>query len=559
MTSRLLIFSLLILSAFMLAACGGSGAVTDDARLVDQYGFSLDVIEGGSAEYALSVQTGETILVDVRVENADNLTRSYVELKYDSELITPLRVLDGGFLGTDTLFLQVTDRAHKVPVATARTGETPDGVSGNGTLARIEFAQGAFPGRTTASTPGRALFTDIVPDQDANTISVSWVDDNGGDTNSDQLLNGLDIFPIATKFGQSGAEPGNACVDSNGDGTINGLDVFPIAAKFDFRFDAYNVYYDEVPTMDQAFLPENGSPIPVNYAGSCSGDYQFTVGPLPDDHEYYIGITTFDGDDEGDFCVSGAQVLGSPNYFKPALNLTGENLGTYVGLDWDKPDTPERVRGYHVFRKPETGGSYEDISGKITGSSHDDESIADLDTGDYLYHVVVEYDGEVMSDPTSDISVFWERTNNEPWINAVTTSNYTMGRTDVLTAELTVDGDDGEGGDDITWTWTAESGTVTFPDGNTGEKVRVQHTASSTPEKIVVRVTGEDGTTPCTETIRLVYVANYPRVKIGTSGPDDGEFVDYTLEDLVTGNMVNFQDDIFSRKCVLLMNFWATT
>jgi len=466
--------------------------------------------------------------------------------------------MDGGFLGTDTLFLQVTDRAHKVPVATARTGENPDGISGNGTLARIEFAQGAFPGRTTASTPGRALFTDLVPDQGANTIAVTWVDDNGGDTNSDQLLNGLDIFPIATKFGQSGAEPGNACVDSNGDGTINGLDVFPIAAKFDFRFDAYNVYYDEVPTMDQAFLPENGTPIPVDYAGSCSGEYQFTVGPLPDDHQYYIGITTFDGDDEGDFCVSDPQVLGSPNFFLPAVNLTGENLGTYIGLDWDKPSTPERVRGYHVFRKLEGAGSYEEISGKISGSSYNDEQIADLDTGNYLYHVVVEYDGEVMSDPTTDISVYWERTNNEPWINAVTTSNYTMGRTDVLEATLHVDGDDGEGGNDITWTWTIDSGSGTFPGGNTGETVTLEHSASTSPEKIIVRVTGEDGTTPCTETIRLVYVTNYPRVQIGNSGPADGYFVEMDLEYLMTGEDCSFAD-FLDKGTVVLVNFWRNT
>jgi hypothetical protein len=560
MTSRLLFFSLLLLSAFLFAACGGGGAGNEDARLVDQFGLSLDVIEDGGAEYALSVQEAETVLVDVRVENAVEMTRSFVELKYDAELITPLRVMDGGFLGADTLFLQVTDRPGKVPVAAARIGDDPEGVSGRGVIARIEFARGAFPGRSVSACPGRASYTSIDLDQDLNTITVNWTDDNAGDTNADRHLNGNDVFPIALNFGKSDGEPGYAaCIDGNADGIINGNDVFPLAIRYDMRFGAYNVYWDVTPTMDEAFVPENTTPIPVDYAGGCRGEYGMQVGPLADDNQYFIGITTLDqvGGVESDFCVSDPLVLGTPDFFLPATDFWGENYGDRIFLDWEKPVTPERIRGYHVFRQPPLG-SFTDISGKIASTQFDDYSIADLDTGDYVYHVVVEYDDEFMSDPTSNIAVHWERTNNEPWINEVTTTNYTMAKTDVLTATLHVDGDDGEGGDNVTWTWTIESGSGTFPAGNTGETVQLQHTASSTPEKIVVRVTGEDGTTPCTETIRLVYVANYPRIKIGTSGPADGHFVDFTLEDMKNGGNVNFANDVFVRNNVVLMNFWAS-
>jgi hypothetical protein len=338
------------------------------------------------------------------------------------------------------------------------------------------------------------------------------------------------------------------------------MDVFPIAAKFDQRFDGYNVYWDVSPGMEEAFVPENGSPIPVDYSGSCRGDYQFTVGPLPDDTEYYLGITTLDdvAGEEGDFCVSEPLVLGTPNYFVPAVNFWAENYGDYVYLDWDKPETPERIYGYHVFRKPETGGSYEDISGKISATEYEDYGLEDAETGNYLYHVVVEYDSQTMSEPTGDVSVYWEITNLPPFINEVTTSNYTMGKTDVLDATLHVDGDDGEGGNDIVWTWEVIQGSGTFPGGNTGETVEINHTASSTAEKVIVQVTGDDGGYQVTETIRLVYVANYPRIRIGTSGPADGHFVDYTMDDMKNGGTKNFTSDIFSQNCVLLMNFWAS-
>jgi hypothetical protein len=556
MTSRLLIFSLLILSAFFLAACGGGGAGNEDARLVEQYGLSLDIVEAGSADYALAVQEAETVLVDVRVENAVDMTRSYVELNYDSELITPLRVMDGGFLGADTLFLQVTDRPHRVPVVVARTGRSPEGVSGRGVIARVEFARGAFTGRETASVPGQAKFTGFDVDQELNEITAHWTDDNSGDTNKDRHLNGLDVFPIATAFNSSFGDPEyQTCIDANGDNSINGLDIFPLAAKFDMRFDAYNVYWDFTPEMEGAIGdPENPSPIQVDYMDSCAGIYQYTIGPLPEDNEFYIGVTTLDNGDEGEFSVSEPQVLGTPNYYKPAANFWAENYGDYIFLDWDKPQTSKRVMGYHVFRKPETSGSYEDVSGKIAGTMFEDYSIGDLDTGNYLYHVVVEYSTQ-NSDPTPDATVFWERTNLPPWINEVTTSNFTVDNDGHSDATLHVDGDDGEGGNDITWTWEILDGSGSFPGGNVGETVVFESSEPGSSEKILIQVTGDDGTVPCSETIRLVYTT-LPRLEIGLEGPANGYYVNLDMEYLASGDPCQLSD-FFDQKKVLLLDFWA--
>lgn len=265
MRCSLLIFSSLVVFALLISACGGGGAGNDDARAIAEYGLSLDVIEGGNADYTLHVQEGQTLLVEVNVERAVDLTRSFVELKYDAELITPLRVMDGGFLGVDTVLLQVTDRPDCVPVSIARIGRNPDGVNGRGIIARVEFARERFRRRNVSSSAGNPpLITGLDVDQEANTITVSWTDNNAGDTNSDQYLNGMDLFPIAANFNEGVGDPGyDACVDCNGDGTINGLDVFPLAARYDQRFDAYNVYWDLSPGMEEAFVPENGSPIAV--------------------------------------------------------------------------------------------------------------------------------------------------------------------------------------------------------------------------------------------------------------------------------------------------------
>jgi hypothetical protein len=162
-----------------------------------------------------------------------------------------------------------------------------------------------------------------------------------------------------------------------------------------------------------------------------------------------------------------------------------------------------------------------------------------------------------MSDPTSDVSVYWEKTNLPPVIIDTLTSNITMGRNDVRDAMLSVLCDDGEGGNDVTVTWEVIQGSGTFPGGNEGAMVEYNHAASGTPEKVIVQVTVDDGMYQVQDSIRLVYTT-MDIVKVGSGGTPDGLFIDETLENLSSAGTTNFADDIFVRNSVLLMNFWAS-
>jgi hypothetical protein len=89
---------------------------------------------------------------------------------------------------------------------------------------------------------------DFAAYDDGLNITLQFTGINPGDYNSDAEINGLDVFPLASRFneesnfnGHTQTRDGNDCIDGNRDGVLNGLDLFIIAANFLSQLGGYQI------------------------------------------------------------------------------------------------------------------------------------------------------------------------------------------------------------------------------------------------------------------------------------------------------------------------------
>jgi len=179
---------------------------------------------------------------------------------------------------------------------------------------------------------------------DGRNVTLSWEEWNPGDFNTDGAVNGLDVFPLASRFGQASDEtPGNECVDGNHDGTLDGLDLFVIAVNFQHRMAGSFAYvsrygggFDDEPVNTEPFVYAGcGEPrqvqatipegVPSFFAVRCFEEILTELGPpsVPVT-EPWVGWRLTLLDDSGDNGFGSSMLLDSQN--NPSITYCDETL-----------------------------------------------------------------------------------------------------------------------------------------------------------------------------------------------------------------------------------------
>ena len=239
--SRVYIIALLLITstALGLGGCSGSsknslfvpatqtpqGAFEPNIslRVLDQT--YIDGGQPGTVNHTIS-ETGAGLEVEVSVENAANLKAFFIELDYNSEVLSPIDCIVTTSLG------------QQVATITASWLGTPGTASHGQVIPRYEDQQG-FSGSAVLATlrfnttingklPKYVSATRIAPpapqvEWTAETNTLAWYYDNPGDYDQDRWVSIADIVPLAIYFGRTGDFPRadiTSVIDGNGDGEI---------------------------------------------------------------------------------------------------------------------------------------------------------------------------------------------------------------------------------------------------------------------------------------------------------------------------------------------------
>jgi len=201
---------------------------------------------------------GAEFVVDIVVTSVQNLFGVSFELFYtNTSFIDYVSAENGGFLGTDVVFLPTpNDAAGKVSIGISRKlGQ--GGVSGNGTVVRVRFKSLAttppgtvvtFDVRNVAAIDPAGAAISLTPLSATTTITglIVWP----GDTNNDKIVNQADVLPLGLHWSRTGPQRANASLawtgqvaapwspeaatyaDANGDGKVDQADVLPIGLNW---------------------------------------------------------------------------------------------------------------------------------------------------------------------------------------------------------------------------------------------------------------------------------------------------------------------------------------
>lgn len=239
-----------LLAAAGLAGCAGGGhAPAPDAASAAPKGFSValhgmtgefgGVIDGTSLEYtALTSGLG----IEVHVAGAKDLKSVGLVLNFDAASWHPVSAEPLGLFASEPAVHLALLPAHTPKLAPGELHfgavlahpEGVNGMSGDGSIARVQFAPGPEPPRRDASsTPGSKDFIHDLVLLDGN--HLMWNYRNTGDYNLDGLVSINDITPIGqfwqAKTGDENWQVASAA-DGNGDGLISINDLSAIGQNY---------------------------------------------------------------------------------------------------------------------------------------------------------------------------------------------------------------------------------------------------------------------------------------------------------------------------------------
>ena len=256
------------------ACSGGASTITKptSSTLEDLALLNLQIVEIGTlpaggepGEIPIEVrQSEDTLTIDIFVP------RRYqglsLELGYDPDTLALEKLHRGGWLSDELpcLLLKV-ERGHLALSAAAgeNEGQAAYGfVLRRGVDPAPKRLQGDPPPPYAGDPP-----TDVTALVGGSGVLVRFTEANFADYNGDGVVNGLDLFPLASNFnehsdynGQVAEEPTNNCIDANQDGLLNGLDLFPIATNFRDFNEGFRVYRSLEP--DTGFTEITTTPVP---------------------------------------------------------------------------------------------------------------------------------------------------------------------------------------------------------------------------------------------------------------------------------------------------------
>jgi len=247
-------------------------------------------------------------------------------------------------------------------------------------------------------------------------VLLTWTPLNPGDYNSDGVVNGLDVFRIASRFGQhsnynghTADEPDNDCIDGTKDGTINGLDLFLVSTNFEKTIDGFNVFErkdgDRDPTQLNDTLVEFVPPNPPE----CVETHSYTDTETSEGTwNYSITVRQgISGESDPTEEVEIEIIYTIPPAPPKGFVASDAGYDGAVRLWWD--DT-QLADGYKVYRSDSVGGVYTYLSDANSppiwdGSRYDDETAAEGTTYWYKVTAYNEHGEGEMSEPDSG---FWD-------------------------------------------------------------------------------------------------------------------------------------------------------
>jgi hypothetical protein len=142
--SRLLIIFLVCVPLLLPAACGkGARPLQPTTTTASEFALLKGRELDGTAlrldtDDTSRLEAGDWFEVSVTVVDASDLYQFSTRLDFDPALVRPLEVSDGGFLGTESLFIGNFREDGIIPIAGTKTFAGP-GADGSGELARVVF------------------------------------------------------------------------------------------------------------------------------------------------------------------------------------------------------------------------------------------------------------------------------------------------------------------------------------------------------------------------------------------------------------------------------------
>ncbi|MEZ5336876.1 MAG: hypothetical protein R3F46_01300 [bacterium] len=239
-----------LLSAALLISCGGGNGAQLPQPGGSGRAFSMHVMPEsfalqGRAEFEFSIaETAESALLSISLADASQLSHAYLEIGYDPQQWTPVAAHSAGLLGEAALSLLAADGRGRAQYGELLPGSDPQGISGSGKLATIEFRRGADSPRQAAAITDPAP----QPQRNANWDIISWYYENTGDYDQNGEVNIADLTPLGVNLGrQVPDDEGSALamVDGDGNGLISLADITPIGQNFGNSLAAFRLYAAE--------------------------------------------------------------------------------------------------------------------------------------------------------------------------------------------------------------------------------------------------------------------------------------------------------------------------
>jgi hypothetical protein len=155
--------------------------------------------------------SGETT-VEIRAENARDISSALMHLKFDPAKYAPVDVVQGPFFGKGTLFFSLTDKRGYVPIGVViENPASKPGVSGSGLIATIRFADASKTAslsvdnqtsRAPTAVEDKVQLVDPILDAD-NYPVIDFYEIDRGDGNNDGEVGITDLQPIALYYNQT--------------------------------------------------------------------------------------------------------------------------------------------------------------------------------------------------------------------------------------------------------------------------------------------------------------------------------------------------------------------
>ena len=253
-----------LVAALLLAAITGCGtqnvgSAGNPDREVAR--FSLNVWDEsyvGSAsaqDFTLNVEDqGESVLVDINVDNAQDLKALYFDMAYDPALYRPMVVEPTKAMGDKSNLLQMTylqERGKLYHGQVIANYEWREGLSGDAMVAQVLFLKQPAVNSRSISAAGPPVapsaattLTGTAPD------TLDWRYFNTGDYDQNSEVNIADLTPLGANLGASSAPDADfdvntamSAIDGDFNGELNIADLTPIGANFQASCGGgYNIY-----------------------------------------------------------------------------------------------------------------------------------------------------------------------------------------------------------------------------------------------------------------------------------------------------------------------------